>query len=100
MGKQLVDTQPNSKPPVVVSREEMMRQWQMAGENRQLLVHRMGRTPRAWVRTFGCQGNVADSEKIMGMLLDMGCEPAQQEDQAVLSCTTPVPSVKMHRSDC
>ncbi len=43
MGKQLVDTQPNSKPPVVVSREEMMRQWQMAGENRQLLVHRMGR---------------------------------------------------------
>lgn len=32
MGKQLVDTQPNSKPPVVVSREEMMRQWQMAGE--------------------------------------------------------------------
>ena len=82
MGKQLVDTQPNSKPPVVVSREEMMRQWQMAGENRQLLVHRMGRTPRAWVRTFGCQGNVADSEKIMGMLLDMGCEPAQQEDQA------------------
>ena len=59
-----------------------MRQWQMAGENRQLLVHRMGHTPRAWVRTFGCQGNVADSEKIMGMLLDMGCEPAQQEDQA------------------
>lgn len=82
MGKQLVDTQPNSKPPVVVPREEMMRQWEMAGENRQLLAHRMGRTPQAWVRTFGCQGNVADSEKIMGMLLDMGCEPAQQEDQA------------------
>lgn len=82
MGKQLVETQPNSKPPVVVSREEMMRQWQMAGENRQLLVYRMGHAPRAWVRTFGCQGNVADSEKIMGMLLDMGCEPAQQEDQA------------------
>ncbi len=62
MGKQLVDTQPNSKPPVVVSREEM-RQWQMAGENRQLLVHRMGRTPRAWVRTFGCQGNVQTVKK-------------------------------------
>ena len=96
MGKQLVDTQPNSKPPVVVSREEMMRQWQMAGENRQLLVHRMGRTPRAWVRTFGCQGNVADSEKIMGMLLNRH----SRRTRRILSCTTPVPSVKMHRSDC
>ena len=66
----------------VVSREEMMRQWEMAGQNRQLLIHRMGHPPRAWVKTFGCQGNVADSEKIMGMLIDMGCEPALDEKQA------------------
>src|SRR5699024_10096610 len=60
----------------------MMRQWEMAGQNRQLLIHRMGHAPRAWVKTFGCQGTVADSEKIMGMLIDMGCEPALDEKQA------------------
>ncbi len=77
-----MEIRPNAKPPVVVSREEMMRQWELAGENRQLLQHRMGRLPRAFVKTFGCQGNVADSEKIMGMLLDMGCEPALDEHDA------------------
>lgn len=74
-----MEIRPNTKPPVVVSREEMMRQWELAGENRQLLQHRMGHPARAWVKTFGCQGNVADSEKIMGLLLDMGCEPAVSE---------------------
>ena len=32
-----------------------------------------GRTPLAMVDTFGCQQNVADSQRIMGMLQDMGC---------------------------
>ena len=77
-----MEIRPNTKPPVVVSREEMMRQWELAGENRQLLQHRMGHPARAWVKTFGCQGNVADSEKIMGLLLDMGCEPAVSEQEA------------------
>ena len=30
------------------------------------------RPPLAMVRTFGCQGNVADSERIQGMLTEMG----------------------------
>ena len=77
-----MEIRPNTKPPVVVSREEMMRQWELAGENRQLLQHRMGHPARAWVKTFGCQGNVADSEKIMGLLLDMGCEQAVSEQEA------------------
>ena len=58
-----------------------MRQWELAGENRQLLQHRMGHPARAWVKTFGCQGNVADSEKIMGLLLDIS-EPAVSEQEA------------------
>ena len=33
-----------------------------------------GRTPLALVDTFGCQQNVADSQHILGMLRDMGCE--------------------------
>ena len=75
-------TQQDACTKVRVSREEMMHQWGMMEENRRLLANRMGRTPRAWVRTFGCQGNVADSEKLMGMLLDMGCEPADGEEDA------------------
>lgn len=59
-----------------------MHQWQFLCENRELLLHRMGHTPRAFVKTFGCQGNVADSEKIMGMLINMGCEQAEDEKQA------------------
>ena len=59
-----------------------MHQWQFLCENRELLLHRMGHTPRAFVKTFGCQGNVADSEKIMGMLINMGCEQAEDEKRA------------------
>ena len=33
-----------------------------------------GKTPLALVETYGCQQNVADSQRIMGMLRDMGCD--------------------------
>ena len=33
-----------------------------------------GRSPKAEVRTFGCQQNVADSQRIQGMLALMGFE--------------------------
>ena len=33
---------------------------------------RYGSTPRAFVHTYGCQGNVADGERIKGMLAEMG----------------------------
>ena len=35
---------------------------------------REGRGPLALVETYGCQQNVADSQRIMGMLRDMGCD--------------------------
>lgn len=48
-----------------------------------LLHQRVGfRAPRAFVRTYGCQQNVSDSEKINGMLLAMGCEFAQTCEDA------------------
>ena len=78
----MLSQEAQTKPKTTVSREEMMRQWEMTAQNRELLVRRMGRIPRAWVKTFGCQGNVADSEKIMGMLVDMGCIRAEEEAQA------------------
>ena len=30
--------------------------------------------PLAYVHTYGCQQNVADGERLMGMLREMGCE--------------------------
>ena len=33
-----------------------------------------GRTPKAFVHTYGCQGNVSDGEKIQGMLREIGYE--------------------------
>ncbi len=44
-----------------------------------LLVHtilsqRYAVPPKAFVHTYGCQGNVADSERIKGMLVEMGYE--------------------------
>ena len=40
---------------------------------RELLLQRYGRTPKALVHSFGCQQNVNDGEKIMGLLAEMGC---------------------------
>ena len=40
------------------------------------------RIPRAFVDTYGCQQNVADSQRIMGMLRDMGCELTDNEKEA------------------
>ena len=41
-----------------------------------------GRTPRAFVHTYGCQGNVSDSERIKGMLLEMGYELTDSREEA------------------
>ena len=49
---------------------------------RALLLHNGGKAPLAFVRTYGCQQNVSDSEKIKGLLLAMGCELAQDSDNA------------------
>ena len=41
-----------------------------------------GRSVRAFVDTYGCQQNVADSQRIMGMLRDMGCTLTDNEKEA------------------
>ncbi|MBQ8356888.1 MAG: tRNA (N6-isopentenyl adenosine(37)-C2)-methylthiotransferase MiaB [Clostridia bacterium] len=43
-----------------------------------------GRPPRAFVLTFGCQQNVADSEKLSGMAKEMGYEIAESAEAAEL----------------
>ena len=54
-------------------------------------IHRArGRTPLALVDTFGCQQNVADSQHILGMLRDMGCDftddPARADIVVMNTC--------------
>lgn len=46
--------------------------------------NRSGRAPCAFVLTFGCQQNEADSEKLMGMALDMGYEKTENPEEAEL----------------
>ncbi len=41
-----------------------------------------GRTPLAFVETYGCAQNENDSEKLMGMLFDMGYEISKTKDEA------------------
>ncbi len=42
----------------------------------------LNRCPRAFVRTYGCQQNVSDSEKYSGMLLSMGFELTDIQNEA------------------
>ena len=45
-------------------------------------VRAMHDTPKALVRTYGCQQNVADGERMKGMLSEMGFEFTEDEDEA------------------
>lgn len=40
------------------------------------------RAPKAFVHTYGCQGNVADGERLQGMLMEMGYEFTDSPDKA------------------
>jgi len=40
------------------------------------------RAPRYWIKTYGCQMNVHDSEKYAGLLADMGYVPADGPEDA------------------
>ena len=41
-------------------------------------------SPKAFVHTYGCQGNVADSERLKGMLKDFGYEFVDEPSKADL----------------
>lgn len=47
-----------------------------------MAVRKRGAAPMALVRTYGCQQNVADSEKIKGLLAQMGFSFTEDEEQA------------------
>ena len=60
------------RKPVIVSPEEVLRQRGFMAE-----VSQLPQRPRSYhVVTYGCQMNAHDSEKLAGMLRDMGMEEA------------------------
>ena len=71
------------KKEIFVSDEELEIQKEFAKKVENLAIKKYGK-PKANIRTFGCQQNVADSQKIMGMLKGMGYDFVENSDDADL----------------
>ncbi|MBR2132967.1 MAG: tRNA (N6-isopentenyl adenosine(37)-C2)-methylthiotransferase MiaB [Oscillospiraceae bacterium] len=64
---------------IVIPAEQIARQREFIN---QLAALHTQRRPLAMVDTYGCQQNVADSQRMMGMLRDMGCGFTENADEA------------------
>ncbi len=68
-----------------VSKEEKIRQAEFADKVKTVLAAEFyDCSPKAFIHTYGCQGNVSDSERIMGMLKEMGYEFTNDASKADL----------------
>lgn len=68
-----------------VPKEELLKQEEYSNLVKTVLSSRFpNTTPKAFVHTYGCQGNVADGEKIKGMLCEMGYEMTDDLNEADL----------------
>ncbi len=68
---------------IFVSEEELAIQKDFCEKVKSIVLNKYSK-PKAFIRTFGCQQNVADSQKIMGMLEMMGYEFVDSSDDADL----------------
>ena len=62
----------NQRKTAVISKEEIKKQKELCEKVIGVISKRYDKMPLACVITYGCQQNVADSEKIKGMLSEMG----------------------------
>ncbi len=67
-----------------VSAEQIELQKNIAEDVKELLLIRHSKQPKAFVHTYGCQGNVADSERIKGQLVQMGYTMTEEKEDADL----------------
>ena len=67
-----------------VSPEELQKQQQYCVQNRELLLARFGHRPKACVFVFGCQQNISDSQRMEGMLQNMGFDFTENIEEADL----------------
>ena len=71
------------KKDIFVSEKELDEQKAFSRKAKAIILQRFGSlTPKAFVHTYGCQGNVADSEHIKGMLIEMGYEMCDDVNEA------------------
>ena len=65
----------NNNKRFTVPEEELLKQEEYKNTVRTVITSRYGNNaPKAFVHTYGCQGNVSDGERIQGMLMEMGYE--------------------------
>ena len=69
---------------VFVPPAEIQRQGKYISLVSTVLASRYGDSPKAYVHTYGCQGNVSDSERIKGQLREMGYGFTDTPDDADL----------------
>ena len=67
-----------------VNSSEIQKQNLIAEDVKELLLLRHNAPPKAFVHTYGCQGNVADSERIKGSLSLMGYVMTEDKEEADL----------------
>lgn len=68
--------------PVCLPEPEHSQEFYISQVTKIMQVRRRGQVPVALVHTYGCQQNVADSEKIKGLLAQMGFSFTEDEEQA------------------
>ncbi len=64
--------------------DELARQKKYSGLVHTILASRYEGSPKAFVHTYGCQGNVSDSERIKGQLREMGYTFVSSPEEADL----------------
>ncbi len=69
---------------IAVDAAETAKQREYTQLVRSLVEAKFGRAPKAFVHTYGCQGNVSDGERLKGMLEQMGYELIEELDGADL----------------
>lgn len=80
-----METQNDSKRNFSVPKQELEKQEEYAELVTTVLSSRFpSSAPKAFVHTYGCQGNVADGEKIKGILCSLGYELTDSVEEADL----------------
>ena len=69
---------------ILVSDDELAKQREYIDLVKSIVQHRFETAPKAFVHTYGCQGNVADGERLEGMLEQMGYELTSEVEGADL----------------
>ena len=67
-----------------LSSTELARQRDFTQKAAELVAARYNKKPLAYVHTYGCQQNVSDSERMKGMLRDMGFDFTENVDESDL----------------